>query len=333
MAQDSSHAPSGRRAPLERVVVLVDDDSNPFELACMTEVLGIDRPEVGGLLYDLRLATTAPQVRMRQGFFTMTGTAGLEDLQEADTVIVPNRPDTDRPHTPEVLEALRRAHARGARMVGMCSGAFTLAEAGLLRGRAATVHWQWAERFRAAHPDVDLRPDVLFVDDDGLLTAAGSASALDLALHIVASDHGADVAAAVSRRLVFPAHRPGGQRQYIETPLPRPSAPDALAGALAWAQENLAAPIDVAALAARAGLSRASLHRRFTAHLGCTPLAWLHAQRVAHARRLLETSDLPVEQIALRSGLGTATSLRSHLRRTTGLSPSDYRRQHRHALA
>jgi len=316
------------RTRLQRVVVLVDEDSNPFELACMTEVLGIDRPEVGGLLYDLRFATTAPQVRMRQGFFTMTGTAGLEALDDADTVIVPNRPDTDQLHAPEVLETLRRAHARGARMVGMCSGAFTLAEAGLLRGRSATVHWQWAERFTRAHPDVDLHPEVLFVEDDRLLTAAGSASALDLALHIVAIDHGAQVAAAVSRRLVFPAHRPGGQRQYIETPLPSPTAPDTLARALAWAQENLAEPIDVAVLAARAGLSRASLHRRFATHLGCTPLAWLHAQRVAHARRLLEGTDLPVEQVARLSGLGTATSLRTHLRKVTGLSPSDYRRQH-----
>jgi AraC family transcriptional regulator, transcriptional activator FtrA len=295
----------------------------------MTEVLGIDRPEVGGLLYDLRFCAPRRRTTMRQGFFVMTGTDGLELLDRVDTVIVPNRPDTDRPHRPDVLAALRRAHARGARLVGMCSGAFTLAEAGLLDGRAATVHWQWAERFRASFPRVDLRPDVLFVDDGDVLTAAGSASALDLALHIVAVDHGAEVAAAVARRLVFAAHRPGGQRQFIETPLPaRGVGDDPLARALEWAGEHLDQRLDVAALAARAGLSRAALHRRFRAELGMTPLSWVHAQRVAHARRLLESTDLPVARVADLTGLGTPTTLRNHLRAATGLSPRDYRRQH-----
>ncbi|MBP2368947.1 GlxA family transcriptional regulator [Pseudonocardia parietis] len=318
MSQESSH----------RIGVLVDDGSNPFELACMTEVLGIDRPEVGGLLYDLRFCAPQPRTTMRQAFFVMTGTAGLELLDDVDTVIVPNRPDTDRPHPPRVLEALRRAHARGARMVGMCSGAFTLAEAGLLDGRSATVHWQWIDRFRAAHPEVDLRPDVLFVDDGDVLTAAGSASALDLALHIVARDHGAQTAAAVARRRVFAAHRPGGQRQFIETPLARSPRSDPLARVLEWASERLDQRLDVATLAAHAGLSRAALHRRFRSELGVTPLAWVVAQRIAHARRLLETTDLPVERIARLAGLGTGTTLRTHLQAATGLGPRDYRRHH-----
>lgn len=327
MSHGSSQGLSDRS--LHRVAVLVDEGSNPFELACMTEVLGIERPEVGGFLYDLSFATTTAQVTMRQAFFVMTGTSGLESLDRADTVIVPNRPDTDRPHPAHVLAALRRAHDRGARMVGMCSGAFTLAEAGLLRGRAATVHWQWAQRFAKAHPDVELRPDVLFVHDGPVLTAAGSASALDLALHIVATDHGAEVCAAVARRLVFPAHRPGGQRQFIETPLPDPTGTDSLDQALTWVRENLAESIDVTTLARRAGLSRASLHRRFLHRFGVTPLAWLHAQRVAHARRLLETTDLSIERVAHSSGLGTTATLRTHLHAATGLSPTHYRRQYR----
>jgi AraC family transcriptional regulator, transcriptional activator FtrA len=321
VSQESSHL-------RHRIGLLVDEGSNPFELACMTEVLGIDRPEVGGLLYDLRLCAPQPCTTMRQEFFVMTGTAGLDLLDDVDTVIVPNRPDTDRPHLPEVLEALRRAHARGARMIGMCSGAFTLAEAGLLNGRSATVHWQWADRFRAAYPQVDLRPDVLFVDDGNILTAAGSASALDLALHVVALDHGASTAAAVARCLVFSAHRPGGQRQFIETPLPHSPQVDPLARVLEWASEHLDHRLEIATLAARAGLSRATLHRRFRSELGITPLAWIHAQRIAHARRLLETTDLPIEHVARLAGLGTSTTLRNHIQAATGLSPRDYRRQH-----
>jgi AraC family transcriptional activator FtrA len=313
---------------LHRVAVLVDDGSNPFELACMTEVLGIDRPEVGGLLYALSFCSPSKRTAMRQGFFVMTGVAGLDLLDAADTVIVPNRPDTERPHSRRVLCAIRRAHTRGARLVGMCSGAFTLAEAGVLGGRHATVHWQWAERFMTAYPDVALHSDVLFVDDGDILTAAGSASALDLALHLVAIDHGAETAAAVARRLVFAAHRPGGQRQFIETPIPSGAAADSLTETLNWVLEHLSEPIDVAALAARAGLSRAGLHRRFRRTLGVTPLSWLHAQRITHARRLLETTDLPMERVATLAGLGTGTSLRTHIRTATGLSPTQYRRQH-----
>lgn len=323
MSKESSHGPG-----LHRIAVLVDDGSNPFELACMTEVLGIDRAEVGGLLYDLRFCAAQPETAMRQGFFVMTGIAGPELLDTAGTVIVPNRPDTDRPHPPALLAALRHAHRRGARLVGMCSGAFTLAEAGLLDGRRATVHWQWADRFRARFPRVELRPEVLFVDDGELLTAAGSASALDLALHIVARDHGADVAAAVARRLVFAVHRPGGQRQFVETPLPPDPESDPLARALEWAAGHLGDRLDVGVLANRAGLSRAALHRRFRAELGITPLAWVHAARLARARRLLETTDLPIQRVATLAGLGTATTLRTHLRAATGLGPRDYRRQH-----
>jgi AraC family transcriptional activator FtrA len=306
-------------------VALVDEGSNPFELACLTEVLGIDRPEVGGLLYDFRMCAADAKVRMRQGFFSMTGIADLAVLERADTVIVPNRPDTSTPHRPAVLEAIARAHARGARMIGMCSGAFTLAEAGVLDGRRVTVHWQWAEEFRARHPDVRVDDDVLFVDDGDTLTSAGSAAALDLALHVVRRDHGADVAAAVARRLVFPGHRPGGQRQFIERPIPT-RAESPLAGALAWAEEHAGEPISVTEMASRAAMSPATLHRRFRKELGCTPNQWLTTVRVEHARRLLEQTDLAVDQVAHRSGLGSATTLRNRLASHVGLTPTAYRR-------
>ncbi|MER7765681.1 helix-turn-helix domain-containing protein [Kitasatospora sp. NPDC096140] len=324
MSKESSHR--GGAAGVHRVVVIVDENSNPFELGCATEVFGLRRPEIGRDLYDFRLCSPGPRTLMRDGFFTLTGVAGLEAADDADTLIVPNRPDPEVPRRRAVLDAVRRAHARGARLMGFCSGAFTLAEAGVLDGRRATAHWQWADSFRARFPSVRLETDVLFVDDGDILTAAGSAAALDLGLHVVRRDHGAEVANAVSRRLVFAAHRDGGQRQFVERPMP--DLPDqSLAPVLAWAQERLDAPLTVADLAGRAAVSPATLHRRFRAQLGTTPLAWLTGERLALACRLIERGERRFEVVARRSGLGTAANLRALMRRETGITPSAYQRR------
>ncbi|MFE7315967.1 GlxA family transcriptional regulator [Streptomyces sp. NPDC057555] len=324
MAKGSSH--HARTAGVHRVVVIVDENSNPFELGCATEIFGLRRPEIGRELYDFRLCSPEPRTPMRDGFFTLTGVAGLAAADAADTLIVPNRPDVEVPRRPAVLDAVRRAHARGARLIGFCSGAFTLAEAGVLDGRRATAHWQWADSFRARFPAVHLASDVLFVDDGDILTAAGSAAALDLGLHVVRRDHGAEIANSVSRRLVFAAHRDGGQRQFVERPLP--DLPDeSLAPVLAWAQARLDAPLTVADLAARAAVSPATLHRRFRAQLGTTPLAWLTGERLALACRLIERGESRFELVARRSGLGTAANLRALMRRETGITPSAYRRR------
>ncbi|GAB2837458.1 GlxA family transcriptional regulator [Lentzea nigeriaca] len=316
MPQESSH----------RVVVIVDENSNPFELGCATEIFGLHRPEIGGHLYDFRLCSPDPHTTMRDGFFTLTGVTGLHATDTADTLIVPNRPDVATPRRPEVLDAIRRAHTRGARLVGFCSGAFTLAEAGVLDGRRATAHWQWADDFRTRFPAVQLEPDVLFVDDGDILTSAGSAAALDLGLHLVRRDHGAEIANAVSRRLVFAAHRDGGQRQFVERPVP--DVPDeSLAPVLAWAQQRLDTALTVAHLAAQAAVSPATLHRRFQAQLGTTPLAWLTGERITLARRLIELGEARFDIVARRTGLGTAANLRALMRRETGLTPSAYRRR------
>ncbi|MGW6414636.1 helix-turn-helix domain-containing protein [Streptomyces sp. NPDC055055] len=324
MTKESSHPL--HRVGVHRVVVIVDANSNPFELGCATEVFGLRRPEIGRDLYDFALCSPEPRTLMRDGFFTLTGVAGLEAADTADTLIVPNRPDVDVPRRPAVLDAVRRAHARGARLVGFCSGAFTLAEAGVLDGRRATAHWQWAASFRARFPSVRLESDVLFVDDGDILTAAGSAAALDLGLHLVRRDHGAEVANSVSRRLVFAAHRDGGQRQFVERPLP--DLPhESLAPVLAWAQERLDSPLTVADLAARAAVSQATLHRRFRAQLGTTPLSWLTGERLSLACRLIERGETRMEMVARHSGLGTAANLRNLMRRETGITPSAYRRR------
>ncbi|MFH9352445.1 helix-turn-helix domain-containing protein [Kitasatospora sp. NPDC017646] len=324
MAKESSH--EAHAVGVHRVVVIVDENSNPFELGCATEVFGLRRPEIGRDLYHFRLCSPEPRTAMRDGFFTLTGVAGLEVADTADTLIVPNRPDVEVPRRPAVLDAVRRAHARGARLMGFCSGAFTLAEAGVLDGRRAAAHWQWADAFRARFPAVHLESDVLFVDDGDILTAAGSAAALDLGLHVVRRDHGAEVANSVSRRLVFAAHRDGGQRQFVERPVP--DIPDeSLAPVLAWAQERLDSPLTVSDLATRAAVSPATLHRRFRAQLGTTPLTWLTGERLALACRLIERGESRLEIVARRSGLGTATNLRLLMRRDTGITPSAYKRR------
>jgi AraC family transcriptional regulator, transcriptional activator FtrA len=305
-------------------VVIVDENSNPFELSCAIEVFGLRRPELGRELYDFRICSPSPDTRMRDGFFTLTGVERLTAVEGADTVIVPNRPDIHTPRRDEVLDAIRRAHARGARLIGFCSGAFTLAEAGLLDGRRAACHWMWADAFRARFPHVRLESDVLFVDDGDVLTASGSAAALDLALHVVRRDHGAEIAGAVSRRLVFAAHRDGGQRQFVERPVPH-VADESLGPLLAWAEARIGEPLTVAGLAEWAAVSPATLHRRFRAQLGTTPLAWLTGERVRLACRLIERGEDRLDVVARRSGLGTAANLRARLRRETGLSPSAYR--------
>ncbi|MFJ9118939.1 GlxA family transcriptional regulator [Streptomyces sp. NPDC102394] len=325
MAKESSHAVHAvHAAGAHRVVVIVDENSNPFELGCATEIFGLRRPEIGRDLYDFRLCSPEPRTLMRDGFFTLTGVADLDATDTADTLIVPNRPDIEVPRRPAVLDAIRRAHARGTRLVGFCSGAFTLAEAGVLDGRRATAHWQWADSFRARFPAVHLEADVLFVDDGDILTAAGSAAALDLGLHVVRRDYGAEVANSVSRRLVFAAHRDGGQQQFVERPVPD-RATESLAPVLAWAQERLDTALTVSDLAARAAVSAATLHRRFRTQLGTTPLAWLTGERLALACRLIERGESRFEVVARRSGLGTAAHMRTLMRRETGITPSAYR--------
>lgn len=321
MPQGSSHRP-------HQVAVIVDEGTNPFEVGVATELFGLPRPELAlpGPLYEVTLCTPAPEVRMNHGFFTVTGVHGLDAVDRADTLVVPGRPDNVVPRGLAVLDAIRRTHARGARVMSFCTGTFALAEAGLLDGRRATTHWMWADAFQRLHPKVRLEPDVLFVDEGDVLTAAGSAAALDLGLYVVRRDHGAEIANMVSRRLVFAAHRDGGQRQFVERPVP--DVPDeSLGPVLAWAQARLGEPLTVADLAARAAVSPATLHRRFRAQLGTTPLAWLTGERVALACRLIERGEERLDVVAARSGLGTAANLRARLRRVTGLSPSAYRRR------
>lgn len=251
---------------------------------------------------------------------------GLGLLRRADTIVVPGyMPMTDPP--PEVLEELGAAYRRGARIASVCVGAFALAAAGLLDGRAATTHWEHAGELSRRFPAVDVRPEVLYVDEGQILSSAGISAGIDLCLHMVGRDYGASAAARASRRMVAALHRSGGQAQFIEHPLPEDTS--LLSATCSWAIAELHRPLTVPELAAHSGYSVRSFSRQFQAHYGTTPARWLAAQRVLQARRLLEATDLPVEEVAWRSGLGTASNLRTHLARAVATTPTEYRKAYR----
>lgn len=327
------------------VALLTTDWMNPFEFSVAVEVFGIARGEVmaaAGLdeWYDLRVCAEAPGRTVPTRFgFDLVVNRGLDDVVEADTVIVPMTPkpadaeqqpmfrrrplDTPGP----VIEALAAARTNGARMVSFCSGAFALAEAGILDGHRATTHWMYLETLRERYPRVEVAGDVLWVEDDNVFTSAGSAAGIDLALHLVRSDLGADVADGVARRMVVPPHRDGGQAQYV-APAPTPPTTEHTMGqVMAWAIDHLDHPLTVEDLAARAAQSPRTFARHFRKATGTTPHQWLTNQRVLRARSLLESSDLTVDQVADRSGLGTAANLRLRLDDAVGVTPTAYRQR------
>lgn len=324
------------------VALLALDGMDTYEFSIACDVFGIRRGEVLARMpeprwYELQVVAPRAGQQVRTPFgFSMTVDRGLEDLAHADTVVVPVLPkapgaEAQRagwrvPQLPddEVLDALRRAHDRGARVVSFCAGAFALAEAGLLDGRRATTHWMYLDAFRDRYPRVDVVPDVLYVDEGSVLTSAGSAAGMDLSLHIVRHDRGDDAADLVARRMVVPPHRDGGQAQYTTVP-PTPTGGTPFAALMDWMVANLDQPIEVADLARRAAMSERTFARRFRDATGTTPLQWLTHQRISRARQLLETTDWTVEVVAARSGLGTAANLRARLREACSVSPSAYR--------
>ncbi|RIQ21502.1 GlxA family transcriptional regulator [Jiangella rhizosphaerae] len=304
----------------------------PFQVFSTARAAAYRTPRLtgDGRLYDVRIGAPQPSLAATASGGTAFAVAGLEPLEvveAADTVIVPAAESSAAPPA-SVLTALRAAHARGARIASICTGAYLLAAAGLLDGRRATTHWAHADDLAARHPAVDVDPRVLFVDDGAVLTAAGVAAGLDLCLHLIRRDHGAAAAAYVARRIVMPPHREGGQAQY------RTEADDARDGGelvptLAWMRSRLADDLQLADIARHASMSTRTLVRRFRQECGTTPLQWLIRQRLDSARELLETTAVPVEEVARRAGFGTSASLRQHFARRLGTSPLRYRRTFR----
>jgi transcriptional regulator GlxA family with amidase domain len=314
--------------PAHRVVTLVGPKVAMFELSVACEVFGLDRSELVDPWYRHRVAAAVPGPHTSPEGLVLETPYGLDELERADTIVIPARIFPGDP-PPAVVDALRAAHARGARMLSMCTGAFVLAAAGLLDGRRATTHWMWAGELAERHPQVQVDPKVLYVDGgDGIMTSAGTAAGVDLMLHVVRLDHGAEVANAVARRMVVPPHRDGGQAQFVDLPVPEAGA-DELSDVLGWMIEHVDQDLSVERLARRARTSPRTFARRFRAATGTTPHQWLVRQRVLLAQQLLETTDELVEWVAQRCGFGSAAALRQHFTRAVSASPVAYRRTFR----
>jgi AraC family transcriptional activator FtrA len=310
------------------VALLVFDRVELFELAAAIDVFGtlVTAPG-GGPLYRVSVCGPDPEVVTAAGF-RMQVPNGLDALGDAGTVVVvPALNDKNIPAA--VLDALRAARGAGKRILSLCTGAFVLAAAGLLDGRRATTHWTDCAELAERYPLVKVDPKPLYIDDDDLLTSAGSAASLDLCLHVVQRDYGTEIATRVARDLVLPLHRPGGQAQYIEAPLPAPAEADRFSATLSWLRGNLDQPVTVAELARRAAMSPRTFARRFVAGTGTTPLQWLVTERVRLAQRLLETTDLPVDAVARKCGFSTPDNLRKHFARAVRTTPQAYRRAFR----
>ncbi|MGW4119661.1 GlxA family transcriptional regulator [Nocardia sp. NPDC004711] len=302
-----------------------------FEVAIPYQVfyeppLGVDP----AAWYDFQLCgpRDTQHATLRDPFVALTD-HDYDDLIRADTVIVPSTPNVREDPPADLVEAVRAAYQRGARIASLCTGAFVLAAAGLLDGRRMTTHWRHIAALRERHPHLDIDPGVLYIDDGRILTSAGTMAGMDLCIHLIRRDLGAGAANAAARYLVVSPHRAGGQAQYLQSPVPAQPTDTGLATTLEWALANLEHPLTVADLAGHANLSERTLARRFHAELGGTPLQWLLTQRLIRARELLELTDLPVDVVAARCGLGTAANLRTHFNREVGLPPSEYRRSHR----
>jgi transcriptional regulator GlxA family with amidase domain len=311
---------------MHTVATIVYDAVNPFELAVATEVFGFERPELGVPWYRFLICAEEPRpIRTSVGIF-LTTPYSLEHIAEADTIIVPSSRPGIVPVSEALLEALRQSYRRGARIIAFCTGTFLLAAAGLLDGRRVTTHWAWAAELAARYPRVHVDPQRLYIDEGQILTSAGTAAAIDLSLYVVRQDYGAEIAAAVARRMVVSLHREGGQAQYIETPLlPAPDKSEPFGATLTWMANHLHEDLTVEQMAARAVMSPRTFARHFRATLGATPYQWLLQQRIMLAQRRLETTSETIEQVATCCGFSSAATLRLHFHRFLHTSPQTYR--------
>ncbi|HUQ54307.1 helix-turn-helix domain-containing protein [Lentzea sp.] len=314
------------------VALIVPSDfgvADLYELGIPAAVFGTPQPDLADPWYELWLCGTGPRTSTTTPGFTLHSTHTMDDIVNAGTVIVSWVPDEviedNAPVPPDLVAALRKAHANGARIVSSCVGAYALAEAGLLDGRRATAHWMHTALLAERYPKVKIDDSMLYVDEGDVLTSAGMSAALDLCLHLVRKDLGAHVANQLARRMVVPGHRPGHLGQYVDLSIPTTDE-QGLTPVLDWARARLDEPLTIEILARKAAMSPRTFYRRLQATTGTTPLRWLLNERITRAQALLESTTLPVEKIAALSGIGTANNLRHHFLRQVGTTPSDYRR-------
>jgi AraC family transcriptional activator FtrA len=306
------------------VAILAYDGLCTFEFGIAVEIFGLARPEFDFPWYSHQIAAVDQGPMRAMGGIQVLADGGLELLQQARTIIIPGWRDRNAAVPAALLAALRQAHARGARLLSICSGVFVLAATGLLDGRSATTHWRYTRELAERFPDIRVNPDVLYVDSGQLITSAGSAAGIDAFLHLVARDFGTQVANAVARRLVMSPQRTGGQAQFIPTPV-SPTPRSDLSRVMQWARERLHEPLEVRDLASEAAMSERTFLRRFTEASGQSPKTWLQHERLGRARELLESTDHNTEQIALRCGYRSVESFRVAFRSVVGVPPSVYR--------
>ena len=324
----SNHAKSGN--PVQRfqplVVALAYDGLCAFEFACTAEVFGLPRPEMGPGWYRFETCSVGGRRVQGQYGLTMDVDGDMKRLASAGTIMVPGWEGVDSPVPEPIVEALRKAHRRGARLLSICSGSFVLAATGLLDGKRATTHWRYADALQRRFPRVQVDPSVLYVDEGQILTSAGSAAGLDLCLHLIRRDFGPAAANQVARRLVVPPHRDGGQAQFLERPVDSRER-GSFAALMDKCRSRLHKPCSIGELARLAAMSERTFMRRFRAATGMTPGDWITRIRVDRARELLESSALSMDQVAMRAGLGTSATLRHHFHRKVGVSPAEYRKR------
>lgn len=310
---------------MNTVACVVQPGFAPFEFGVACEAFGLDRSDDGVPNFDFRVVTPDPGVVPSKLGFSLNVDADLAFADEADLVVIcPVPRELWRGSDPRVLDVVRRAVARGAWVLSVCSGSFVLAEAGVLDGRRATTHWMYADTMARDYPRIEVDPDVLYVQDGTIITSAGTAAGLDACLHLLRQELGAELTNTIARRMVIAPQRDGGQAQFISRPLPV-AAGHSLAPVTDWMIENLREDLSVEQLAARAHMSPRTFARRFKADHGATPAAWLARQRLIHAQRLLERTDFGLDRIAEESGFGSAAVLRQNFARTLGMTPTAYR--------
>jgi AraC family transcriptional activator FtrA len=308
------------------VVALVYDGLCTFEFGIAVEAFALPRPELNVPWYRFSVCSIDGHRVRALGGITIQADGALSELRRADIIIIPGWRNVDELPPQRLLAALRRGHERGARVVSLCSGVFVLAAAGLLDGKRATTHWRYTDRLAAQYPRIAVEPDVLYVDEGQVLTSAGSAAGIDLCLHIIRKDYGAEIANRVAKRLVVPPHREGGQAQYTSRPV-RQESNQGLSSLLEWLQANLHKPLSVNMLARQAHMSPRSLARHFRAQVGTTPHRWISHQRLLAAQHLLETTNASIDRVSEAVGMQTAATLRHHFRTQFSVSPASYRRR------
>jgi AraC family transcriptional activator FtrA len=309
-----------------KVVAVAYDRLCTFEFGCTVELFALPRPELGVPWYEFAVCAAERGPLRAAGGIVLNVRHSLRLLESADTIVIPGWRAPGEPPPPELLESLRRAYERGARLCSICSGVFVLAAAGLLDGRRATTHWKYAAALTARYPRIRVQPNALYVDEGRILSSAGSAAGLDMLLHLVRCDYGARIANQVAQRLVLAPHREGDQAQFVPRPLTSQGR-GRLARLMDFVRAHPAEAHTLASLSLRAAMSTRTLQRAFRAATGLTPHGWLLGERIARARELLESTRLPAAAIAARAGLGSAESLRHHFRRRVGTTPSAYRRR------